>query len=100
MPTAKADYENVPTVVFSHPPIGTIGLTESQAVEKFGREKVKIYTSGFTNLYYGPWKIAPEDKPKTCMKLVVTLPEEKVVGVHVIGMGADEMLQGTVLEND
>lgn len=94
MPDAKGDYENVPTVVFSHPTIGTVGLTESQAIERYGKEKVKVYTSGFTNLYYGPWRVNPEDKPKTSMKLVVTLPEERVVGVHVIGMGADEMLQG------
>lgn len=47
----------------------------------------------FVNLFYGPWKVAPEDKPKTAMKLVCVGPEEKVVGLHVIGMGADEMLQ-------
>ena len=94
MPEAKGDYENVPTVVFSHPTIGTVGLTEAQAVDRFGRDKVKVYTSGFTNLFYGPWRVAPEDKPKTSMKMVVTLPEERVVGIHVMGMGADEMLQG------
>ena len=94
MPEAKGDYDNVPTVVFSHPTIGTVGLTEAQAIDKFGKDKVKVYTSGFTNLYYGPWRVAPEDKPKTSMKMVVTLPEEKVVGIHIIGMGADEMLQG------
>lgn len=92
--SAKADYDNVPTIVFSHPPIGTVGLTEEEAIAKFGKETVKVYNSTFVNLYYGQWKVAPEDKPKTYMKLIVTLPEEKVVGIHILGMGADEMLQG------
>ena len=94
MPTAKADYCDVPTVVFSHPPIGTCGLTEESAISKFGKENIKCYTSTFTNLFYGTYQIEPDDKPKTAMKLVTLLPDEKVVGLHVIGMGADEMLQG------
>lgn len=91
---ARADYENVPTVVFSHPTIGTIGLTEAQAREKYGDDDIQVYTSTFVNLWYGPMPIEPSDKPKTAMKLVCLGPEEKVVGLHVIGMGADEMLQG------
>jgi len=94
IPDAKADYDGVPTVVFSHPPIGTVGLTEQQAKEEHGEDNVKIYSSKFVNLFYGPWRLAPEEKPKTAMKLVCVGPEEKVVGLHVIGMGADEMLQG------
>lgn len=50
--------------------------------------------STFVNLWYGPMAIEPSEKPKTAMKLVCLGPEEKVVGLHVIGMGADEMLQG------
>jgi glutathione reductase (NADPH) len=91
---SKADYDDVPTVVFSHPTIGTIGLTEDQAIEKFGKDNLKVYTSTFTNLFYGTWDMEPAEKPKTSMKLVTTLPDEKIVGLHVIGMGADEMLQG------
>lgn len=91
---AKVSYENVPTVVFSHPPISTVGLTEHEAGSRFGKENIKVYTSSFVNLYYGPWQVAPEDKPKTAMKLVCAGEEEKVVGIHVIGMGADEMMQG------
>lgn len=91
---AKVSYDLVPTVIFSHPAIGTIGLTEREAVEKYGDENVKIYQSKFTNLYYGPWQVEPDDKPKTAMKLVCAGEEELVVGLHVIGMGADEMLQG------
>lgn len=91
---AQADYEDVPTVVFSHPSIGTVGLTEAEAAAKYGAENLKVYTSTFTNLWYGPWRLEPEEKPKTAMKLVTVLPEQRVVGIHIIGMGADEMLQG------
>jgi len=91
---AKVSYDNVPTVVFSHPPMGTIGLTEAQAVDKYGEENVKVYNSKFANLYYGPWQVEADDKPKTGMKLICAGKEELVVGLHVIGMGADEMLQG------
>jgi glutathione reductase (NADPH) len=94
IPDAKVSYENVPTVVFSHPPIGTIGLTEEKALAKYGRDNVKVYLSKFSNLFYGIFDVDPDDKPKTCMKLVCAGLEEKVVGIHVIGMGADEMMQG------
>ena len=91
---AKVSYETVPTVVFSHPPIGTIGLTETEAINKYGEENIKVYRSKFSNMYYGPWQVGADDKPKTAMKLVCAGDEELVVGLHVIGMGADEMLQG------
>jgi len=90
----KVSYDNVPTVVFSHPPIGTIGVTEKQAVEKYGEENVKVYKSKFANLYYGPWQVEADDKPKTAMKLVCAGSNELVVGLHAIGMGVDEMVQG------
>jgi glutathione reductase (NADPH) len=63
-PNAKADYSIVPTVVFSHPTIGVIGLTEDEAVKQYGKDVVKIYKSTFVSLYYGAWRIAPDDKPK------------------------------------
>lgn len=82
-------------MITSHPPIGTIGLTEQQAIEKYGESNLKIYKSKFTNLFYGPWHVkSADDKPKTAMKLICAGEEELVVGLHVIGMGADEMLQG------
>ncbi|KAG5185257.1 glutathione reductase [Tribonema minus] len=93
-PEAKADYKDVPTIIFSHPPIGTVGMTEEAAREEFGDDKVKVYTSKFTNLYYGPWKVDADKKPKTAMKIVCVGTEEKVVGLHSIGMGSDELLQG------
>jgi len=85
----KLDYENIPTVMFSHPPIGTIGLTEEQARAEHG-DAVKIYQTSFTAMYHA---IAGHSQ-KTAMKLVCIGAEEKVVGCHIIGMGADEMLQG------
>ena len=91
---AKADYTNVPTVVFSHPTIGTIGLTEAEATEKYGADGIKVWTSTFVNLWYGPMPIDPSDKPKTAMKLITAGANELIVGLHVIGLGADEMLQG------
>ncbi|KAG7344558.1 glutathione-disulfide reductase [Nitzschia inconspicua] len=91
---AKVSYDLVPTVVFSHPTIGTIGLTEDQAIAKYGKDNVKTYKSKFANLYYGVWQVEPDEKPKTAMKLICAGEEELVVGLHVIGMGADEMLQG------
>lgn len=83
------DYSQIPTVVFSHPPIGTVGLSESDARAQHG-DAVKVYTSRFNALYYG----VLEHKTPSHMKLVVTGPEEKIVGCHVIGQGADELLQG------
>lgn len=86
---AKVSYDLVPTVVFSHPTIGTIGMTEAEAIQKYGADNVKVYRSKFANLYYGVWQVEADDKPKTAMKLVCAGKEELVVGLHVIGMGAD-----------
>jgi len=92
---SKADYDLVPTVIFSHPTIGTIGLSEHEAREKYGDDEIKCYTSTFVNLFYGPWtSVEPADKPKTAYKLVCLGKEEKVVGLHCIGMASDEVLQG------
>jgi glutathione reductase (NADPH) len=82
-------YENISTVVFSHPPIGTIGLTQAEAEEKYG-DKVKIYQSSFTPMS----DALLEHQTTTALKLVCVGEDEKVVGCHIIGTGADEMLQG------
>ncbi|GLO62346.1 glutathione-disulfide reductase [Vibrio sp. MACH09] len=89
-PNAKMDYELVPTVVFSHPPIGTIGLTEPEAVAQYGEENVKVYSSGFTSMYTAITKHRQPCK----MKLVCAGDDEKVVGLHGIGFTVDEMIQG------
>jgi glutathione reductase (NADPH) len=88
-PDSKLDYAQIPTVVFSHPAIGTVGLSESEAREQHG-DAVKVYTSRFNALYYG----VLEHKIPSHMKLVTVGPEERVVGCHVIGQGSDELLQG------
>jgi glutathione reductase (NADPH) len=89
-PERHLPYENIPTVIFSHPPIGTVGISEQAAIAKFGRHAIRIYESDFTPMYYAFGK----RQPGCSMKLVVQGPEERIVGCHVIGMGADEMLQG------
>lgn len=83
------DYRLIPTVIFSHPAIGTIGLTEDEARTEFG-EDIRVYTSGFTAMYYA----LGEDKQRSVMKLITTGADERVIGCHVIGEGADEMMQG------
>lgn len=84
------DYTNVPTVVFSHPPIGTMGLTEPEAVAEYGEDNVKVYTSGFAAMYTA----VTEHRQMTRMKLICAGDDEKVVGIHGIGFGMDEILQG------
>jgi glutathione reductase (NADPH) len=88
-PERRLDYDNIPTVIFSHPPIGTVGLTEAEARRQYGTA-VKVYSSRFTPLYHA----ITTHKPKSLMKLVTAGAEERVVGIHVIGPGADELLQG------
>jgi glutathione reductase (NADPH) len=89
MTDRKLDYSLIPTVMFTHPPIGTIGLSEEAAREKYG-DAVKVYSTEFTPMYYSFVK----HKAKTAMKLVVVGAEEKIVGCHAIGLGVDEMMQG------
>lgn len=84
------DYHNIPTVVFGHPPIGTVGLTERAARENYGDDNVTVFKSSFVPMYHA----LTEHKPRCDMKLVTVGPERRVVGVHVIGPGADEMMQG------
>ena len=89
MPDSRLDYEVIPTVIFSHPPLGAVGLTEQQARELHG-DAVKVYQSSFTPMYHA----ITRSKTVAAMKLVTLGRDEKVIGCHVIGHGADEMLQG------
>lgn len=89
-PDLKLDLRSVPTVIFSHPPVGTIGLAEHDARTEYGHDNVKVYTSVFTPMRYA----FTDHQIKTALKLVVAGEEEKVVGIHIVGDGADEMLQG------
>uniref|UniRef100_A0A7S2RMG4 Glutathione-disulfide reductase n=1 Tax=Rhizochromulina marina TaxID=1034831 RepID=A0A7S2RMG4_9STRA len=91
-PRARLAYEQIATVVFSHPPIGTVGLTEPQAVEQYGKEQVQVKQSRFSSMLYQ--FAEPDAKVKTALKLVLVGPEERVVGLHMIGPFSEEMLQG------
>ncbi len=87
---AHLDYDNVPTVVFSHPPMGTVGLTLKDAQEKYGENAIKSYTSSFTDM-----RSSVSGHPQQCKMLLVCAGEdEKIVGVHAMGLGVDEMMQG------
>lgn len=90
--TARLSYENIPSVVFSHPEVGSIGLTEPQAEEKYGKENLTVYKTSFTAMYYA--MMEPEEKGPTNYKLICHGPEQKVVGLHILGLGSGEMLQG------
>ena len=83
------EYRFIPTVIFAHPPIGTVGMTEVNAREEFGSD-VKIYESQFTPMLYA----LSEHKKPSAMKIITVGPEERIVGCHIIGDGADEMMQG------
>ncbi|MGX7096055.1 glutathione-disulfide reductase [Gemella bergeri] len=84
------DYNNVATVIFSHPPIAAIGYTEEKALKEFGKQNVKVYESSFIPMYSA---VTNNRQPST-MKLVTVGAEEKIVGLHGIGFGVDEMIQG------
>jgi glutathione reductase (NADPH) len=83
------DYRLIPTVIFSHPTIGTVGMTEDEARQQYG-DDVRVYNSGFTPMFYA----LGEDKGRSVMKLITVGSDERIVGCHVFGAGADEMMQG------
>ena len=85
----RLDYHMIPTVVFTHPPIGTVGASEAEARAQYG-DAVKVYVADFTPMYHA----LTARKTHTDMKLVCVGPEQRIVGCHIIGTGADEMLQG------
>jgi glutathione reductase (NADPH) len=89
MPGRRLDYDNIATVVFTHPPVGTCGLTERQAREQYGDE-VSVYSSEFVPMINS----FTEHRTQARMKLVTVGADQRVVGVHLFGPGADEMLQG------
>jgi glutathione reductase (NADPH) len=89
MPKRKLDYDCIPTVIFSHPPMGTVGLTEPAAHALHG-DAVRVYQGRFTPMYHA----LTERKAPAAVKLVTVGDDERIVGCHVIGQGADEMLQG------
>jgi glutathione reductase (NADPH) len=86
---AKLDYAGIATMVFAEPPLGTIGLTEAQARERHGNAVV-VHRSRFTPMQ---WSLVGREG-KSLMKLVCVGEEQRVVGIHALGPGVDEMLQG------
>jgi len=94
MKDAHLDYSTIPTVVFSHPEVGTTGLTEPEAIERYGKENVKCYHAKFGAMFYDVFP--PEEKAKkpTEFKIVCEGEEERIVGLHILGRGVDEMMQG------
>lgn len=89
-PQRHLDYRNIPTVIFSHPPIATVGLPEAEARKEYGDDAVRVYTSRFNDLFYGPL----DEKTATFMKLVTVGEDQRVVGCHMVGRNVDEILQG------
>lgn len=89
---AKLEYKDIPSVVFAHPEVGSIGMTEPDARKEFGDDKIKIYNTNFTAMYYA--MMDQEMKGPTSFKLICAGKEEKVVGLHIMGQGVSEMLQG------
>jgi glutathione reductase (NADPH) len=88
-PDRRLDYGMIPTVIFTHPPIGTVGASEAEARASYG-DAVKVYVADFTPMYHA----MTGRKTHTDMKLVCVGPEQRIIGCHILGLGADEMLQG------
>ena len=85
------DYENIPSAVFSQPPIGTVGLTEANARRLYGQ--IDVYKSRFRPLKH---TLSQRDE-QTLMKLVVDRTSGKVVGAHMVGAYAGEIVQGVAI---
>jgi len=89
--TRTTYYTNVPSAVFSTPPIATVGLTEEQARAEFG--EVDIYDSNFKPLVH---TLTGRDE-RSVMKLIVEPKSDKVIGCHMMGIDAPEIIQGVAI---
>lgn len=89
-PKSRLDYSDICSVVFSHPPIGSVGMTEAEAIQHYGQDNIKIYQTRFNPML----DALSTDKTPTLMKLVTEGKNERIVGLHLIGYFADEILQG------
>ncbi|VTS70379.1 glutathione-disulfide reductase [Streptococcus australis] len=88
--SAKMDYTTIPTVVFSHPAIGTVGLTEEEAIKEYGQDHIKVHKSSFASMY----SAVTDHRQESRFKLITAGIDEKVIGLHGLGYGVDEMIQG------
>jgi glutathione reductase (NADPH) len=86
-------YTNIPTAIFTAPEAATVGLTEAEAKAQYGEEAIKIYRSKFRPMYY----VLPNKEEKTLMKLVVEIATDKVLGAHMVGDYAGEIIQGVAI---
>jgi glutathione reductase (NADPH) len=84
------DYENIPTVIFSHPPLGTVGLSTAAAEKKYGKHSLTIHEAKFHSMYYALSK----KKVTSAFKLITLKKNNKIVGLHLLDPNADEILQG------
>lgn len=87
------DHENVPSAVFTTPEVATVGMTEAEAIAKYGEAAIKVYRSRFRPMYYS----LPQLEEKTLMKLIVHLQTDKVLGAHMVGNAAAEIIQGVAI---
>jgi glutathione reductase (NADPH) len=89
---AKVDYKNIPTAVFCRPPIGAVGMTEDEA-RAAGYKNIQVYKSVFRPLFH---TLSGRDE-KTLVKLVVNKEDDKILGAHIAGEGAGEIIQGVAI---
>ena len=87
----RVDYRDIPTCIFSQPSLGTVGLTEEQARQECAN--VEVYKSRFTNLKH----TLTNNDEKTLMKIIVDKDTDKVLGVHMVGTDAGEIIQGLAI---
>ena len=86
---AFLDYSNIPSVIFTHPPVATIGLGEEEARLKY-KNNVKVFQTKFKNMFYA----FTDEPPMTTMKIITKGKKEKIIGIHLVGRGVDEIIQG------
>ncbi|WP_299485195.1 glutathione-disulfide reductase [Acaryochloris sp. IP29b_bin.137] len=89
----SVSYENVPTAIFTTPEAATVGLTEAEAQEKYGKDQIKVFRSRFRPMFY----TLPNHDEKTLMKLVVNTETDQVLGAHMVGDHAGEIIQGVAI---
>jgi len=89
----QMSYENIATAIFSLPEAATVGLTEAEACDKYGEEAIKVYRTKFRPMYY----TLPDKQEKTMMKLIVDTNTDKVLGAHMVGDSAAEIIQGIAI---
>ncbi len=86
-------YDNIPTAVFTSPEAATVGLTEAEAIAQHGADNIQVYRSQFRPMFY----TLPNLSVKTLMKLIVHRESDRVIGAHMVGDAAAEIIQGVAI---